>query len=46
MRCEIITEKLVVIPESATEVYAISKWLEDYPIKQIEVDPFTHEEEL
>ena len=44
MRCEIIEEKLIVIPENHTEIYAMSKWKEEHPLKEIDVDPLDLEE--
>lgn len=39
MRCEIIDEQLIVIPENHTEIYAMRKWKQDHPLKEVDVDP-------
>lgn len=38
MKCEIIGEQLIVIPDNHTEVYAISKWLIEHPLNEIDID--------
>lgn len=40
MRCEIVGDKLIILPDNHTEIYAINKWLSEHPIEEISVDPF------
>ena len=44
MKCEIIGEKIVVVPDNQTEVYAMNKWLTEHPIDEIELDAMVHED--
>lgn len=44
MRCEIVDNELIVIPDSQTEVYAITTWLKEHPLDEVNIDPFVHEE--
>ena len=38
MRCEIILNELVVLPDNQTELYAVKKWLVEHPMKCVTID--------
>ena len=46
MKCEIIDDQLIVIPDNHTEVYAISKWLGDHPLNEIDIDDNLYKETM